>query len=162
MTGWVPARDWFMSRTPRERWLLSAMLAIALPLLAFLLVYRPLMVRLDEAKARHLAAVQRHGAVQAQLAMLEEAPRAVTRPTAGSLSIRITDAAAQAGVRLTANQPRGNDVAVIAVAPAPPTATLRWLRELEANGISIRELSVSPQGAGAAVVSATLAVGSGA
>lgn len=155
----APVSGWFLLRTPRERWLIILMLAIALPLLAWLAVARPLLLSLDAAKARHVAAVQRHGQVLAQLAQLERSPPPAIASADGPLALRVTDSAAQAGIRLAANEPRGADSVTIALAAAPPTASLRWLRQLEASGIKVRDLTITPEGEGAVTVRATLGEG---
>jgi general secretion pathway protein M len=159
MSRLAPARDWFMARTARERWLLALMLAIALPLLAYAGVYRPLMAAIERAEQRHVAAVRNHGLVLARLSQLEQAQRpalGAAPVSTAPVSLRITEAAALAGVSLTANEPRGLTSAVITLAPAAPTAALRWLRQLETQGIIVRELAITPQPGGQVVVTATL------
>lgn len=159
MSWFVASRDWFLARSLRERWLLSIMLAILLPLLTFLLIYRPLMERLEVAKVRHVEAVRRHAAVEAQVAQLRLAPSDSAASSTGPLNLRVTDAAARAGVRLTGNTPQESGTVAIVVAPGLPGPTLRWLRQLEGSGLRIRELAITPQGSGAVVVSATLVDG---
>lgn len=152
-------RDWYVGRSARERWLLAIMLAIAIPLLAFLLVYRPLVNSIEEAQQRHVAAVRNHGLVLARIAQLDSAQRpSATAAPAGNapLSLQITEAAAQAGVSLSANEPRGDASTLITLAPAAPTAALRWLRQLEGRGIIVRELAITPQAGGQVVATATL------
>lgn len=151
--------DWVSGRTLRERWLLGIMLAIALPLLGFLLVYQPLMNRLDQAQDRHVAAVQQHGRVLAQVEQLRSAASVPATTASAPLAIRVTDSATRAGIRLAANEPRGANRVSVVLAPAAPTAGLRWLREMETTGISIQELSIAPQGPGMVTISATLAQG---
>jgi general secretion pathway protein M len=160
MSRLAPVTGWFLSRTPRERWLIGLMLAIAIPLVAWVAVARPMLLSLEAAKARHVAAVRAHGAVLAQLAQLETSPPgAVPSAESGApLALRVTDAAARAGLRLTANEPRGPDAVSIAVS-GPPTASLRWLRQLEAGGLSVRELTITPEGPNAVIVRATLGTG---
>jgi type II secretory pathway component PulM len=70
--------------------------------------------------------------------------------------LRVTEAAALAGVSLTANEPRGTASSLITLAPAAPTAALRWLRQLEEQGVIVRELAITPQPTGQVVVTATL------
>lgn len=154
--------DWWLGRTVRERWLIAAMLAILLPLLAWLLVARPLVVALDAAQQRHVAAVRQHGQVLAQVAQLKAAPRIAGGPSTGApIALRITEAAAQASLSLSANQPAGPTTTAITLAPTSPAAALRWLRQLEGSGIVVRELAITPQPGGLVVVSATLAQGGG-
>jgi type II secretory pathway component PulM len=69
----------------------------------------------------------------------------------------VTEAAALAGVSLSANEPRGTGSALITLAPAAPTAALRWLRQLEEQGIIVRELTITPQPSGQVVATAALA-----
>jgi type II secretory pathway component PulM len=148
-----------MSRSLRERWLIALMLAIALPMLSYFAVYRPLMQSIERAQQRHVSAVRNHGLVLARLTQLEQAQRPEVRspPTGNApLSLRITDAAALAGVSLTANEPRGNESALITLAPSAPAAPLRWLRQMEEQGVSVRELAITPQPGGQVIVTATL------
>ena len=159
MSRFAVLRDWFMGRTERERWLIALMLAIAVPMLIYFAVYRPLTQSIERAQQRHVEAVRTHGLVLARIAQLNSAQRPTLAPTGGSnasLSLRVTEAAALAGVSLSANEPRGEGSATITLAPAVPTSALRWLRQLETQGIIVRELSVTPQPGGLVVATATL------
>lgn len=159
MSRLAPVTDWFMGRSVRERWLVALMLAIAIPLLSYLLIYRPLTAAIERAEQRHALAVSNHGLVLSRLAQLDQArrPAVGAPPSSGApLSLRITEAAALAGVSLTANEPRGTASASITLAPAAPTAALRWLRQLEEGGIVVRELTITPQPGGQVVATATL------
>lgn len=159
MTALLTARDWFLSRSSRERWLLALMLAIAVPLFAWVAVYRPVMAALETAKERHVTAVRNHGLVLARIAQIDGASRPSASAPAGegaTLALQVTAAAAQAGVTLGSNEPRGADSAVVTLAPAPPTAALRWLRQLEGSGAIVRELTITPQNDSNVVVGATL------
>jgi type II secretory pathway component PulM len=127
-------------------------------LLCFLLIYRPLTAAIERAEDRYSAAVRNHGLVLARLAQLDQVQRPAIAAGAGSapLSLRITEAAALAGVSLSANEPRGTSSALITLAPSAPTAALRWLRQLEQQGIVVRELTITPQQGGQVVVTSTL------
>ena len=158
MSWWLSSRDWFVGRSLQERYLLGLMAALVVLLIAILLVYRPLMMRLDEAKVRHVAAVQRHGSVVAQVTQLEGAPKPGAVGTTGaSLAVRLTDAAARAGISLKANEPRGPALSAITIEAGSPTAALRWLRQLEAEGIRVRELAITRSGPNGVNLTATLA-----
>jgi general secretion pathway protein M len=149
-----------MARSVRERWLVGIMLAIAAALLCFVAIYRPLAQAIERAEQRHVAAVRNHGLVLARLAQLDQVRRpAVATPSSSGapLSLRVTEAAALAGVSLSANEPRGTGSALITLAPAAPTAALRWLRQLEEQGIIVRELTITPQPSGQVVATAALA-----
>lgn len=150
---------WLAARSVRERWLLALMLAIAVSLLAVLLVYQPLMNRLEDARQRHVAAVQQHGQVLAQLEQLKGGAVSGAGQSTAPLAIRVTDSAARSGIRLSSNEPRGPNSVAISVAPSPPTNGLRWLRELEASGVSIQDLNIELQGPGLVTINAVLAQG---
>ena len=159
MSRLAPLTGWYMGRTVRERWLIALMLAIAVPLLCYVGIYRPLTQAIERAEQRHDAAVQQHGLILARLAQLDQAQRpGVPAPPAGSapLSLRVTEAAALAGVSLSGNEPRGAGSALITLAPSAPTAALGWLRQLEEQGIIVRELTITPQPDGQVVTTATL------
>ena len=158
MSRFAPVTAWFMGRTPRERWLIALMLAIALPMLAYFAIYSPLMASIERAEQRHNAAVRNHGLVLARIAQLDQVRRPAVAVAAGAapLSLRVTEAATLAGVSLTANEPRGTGSALITLAPSAPTAALRWLRQLEEQGVIVRELAITPQPGGQVVVTATL------
>lgn len=159
MSRLTVVRDWYTGRSLRERWLIAIMLAIAVPMLAFFLLYRPLVNSIDQAQQRHVAAVRNHGLVLARIAQLDAVQRpsaAVAASGSAPLSLQITEAAAQAGVSLSANEPRGDASTLITLAPAAPTAALRWLRQLEGRGIIVRELAITPQAGGQIVATATL------
>jgi general secretion pathway protein M len=158
MSRLAPVTGWFMSRTPRERWLLMLMLAILVPLLTYYAIYRPLTGAIERAQQRHDQAVRAHGLVLARLSQLDQAKRPAVAAPAGNapLSLRVTEAAALAGISLSANEPRGATSALITLAPSAPTAALRWLRGLEEQGIIVRELAITPQPGGQVVATATL------
>nr|WP_314444181.1 type II secretion system protein GspM [uncultured Sphingomonas sp.] len=159
MTALLTAPDWFLARSKREQWLLALMLAIAVPLIAWIAVYRPVMGALETAKDRHVMAVRNHGLVLARIAQIEGASRPSASAPSGegaTLALQVTAAAAQTGVTLGSNEPRGADSAVVTLAPAPPTAALRWLRQLEGSGAIVRELTITPQDDSNVVVAATL------
>lgn len=159
MSRLAPVTSWFTSRSARERWLIGIMLALAVPLLCYFAFYLPLTASIERAQQRHAAAVRNHGLVLSRLAQLEQAEgQTAATPVIGNapLSLRVTEAAALAGLSLSSNEPRGAGSAVITLAPAAPTTALGWLRQLQDQGIIVRELGITPQPNGQVVVTATL------
>ena len=61
----VAVREWYVSRSERERRLILIMLAIAVPLLAWLIVVLPLSQARESALERHVEAIDRNGRVRA-------------------------------------------------------------------------------------------------
>lgn len=155
----VHTRQWFLARSRREQLLLSAMLAIALPLLAWLLVYRPVGAALTSARERNVAAVQEHGKVVARLAQVKQAAPATSMPPTGDIAVLVSESAGRNGVILASNSMQGPDVAAFVTQAGPVTAALRWLQELEGRGVAVRELQITPAGGGVAVTAQVARVG---
>lgn len=154
----VRVREWYVARSARERLLILLMLAIAAPLLAWLLVVQPLGRVYQEALDRHLEAVDRNGRVRA---LADAAGSAVRAPPASAarqeLGLVVADAAARAGIALDSNSPAGPGTVSVAIGQAPPGAVMQWLREFEQSGIRIEELRIAPSGERTVSVSARLA-----
>ena len=150
----VVTREWFMGRAERERWLLAAMLAIALPLLLYLLIYAPMSRALEAAKDRHVAAVEQNGRVKAQLLQLREGAATTTSaPPIGDLALLVGESAGRSGIALATTEARGTGVAV-SLSATSTTAAFRWLRELEAQGAVVTDLKVTPVPGGSFAVTA--------
>lgn len=153
------ARHWFLARSRREQLLLTAMLALALPLLAWLLVYRPVDAALTSARARNVAAVHEHGRVVAQLAQLKQTAPATSTPATGDLALLVSVSAGRHGVVLASNSMQGPDAMAFVTQAGPVTAPLRWLQELEEQGVAVRELQLTPAPGGVSVTGQVARVG---
>lgn len=151
----VVIREWYSARSLRERRLLVIMLAVAVPLLVWLAVVQPISRAYQAALDRHLQAVDRHGRIRA----LVEGPRTEpvrTRAPGGDLALIVTDSAAQAGITLDSNSPAGPDSVSISDTQAAATAVTSWLGALEAQGVRIEELRITPSGADSVSMTARL------
>lgn len=152
----VRVTEWYGTRTVRERRLILMMLAIALPLLAWLLVVLPLSRAYEAALDRHLESVDRNGRVRA-LAEGARAGRAAPAAAAGqNLGMLLTESAARAGLVIAANESGGPGVASVTIAAAPSAGAMQWLRELESGGVRIEELRMAPAAQGLVSLSARL------
>jgi general secretion pathway protein M len=150
-------RDWFLGRTKREQRLILLMLAIALPLLAWLLVVRPVGAAYDVALQNHLAGVDRHGRV---LALTEAARSVPARPVEASkadLQLVVTEAASQAGITLQGATANGANSVDVTVAGGRATALGQWLAQFEARGITVEQMTMTPLPDGTVNMSARLA-----
>lgn len=150
-------RDWFMSRTKREQGLVLLMLALALPVLAWLLVVRPLNAAYDIALDDHLAAIDRHGRVLALAEATKSAPSRRVEANKADLQLVVTQAATQAGISLQGANPSGANAVDVAVAGGRATALGQWLAQFEAQGIAIQQMTMTPQPDGTVNMSARLA-----
>jgi general secretion pathway protein M len=150
-------RDWFRSRTTREQQLILLMLAIAVPMLAWLLVVRPLDAAYNAALDEHLVAIDRHGRV---LALAEAAKSKPSRPLEADktdLQLVVMEAAAQAGITIESANPSGANAVDVAVAGGRATALGQWLAQFEARGIAVQQMSMTPLPDGTVNMSARLA-----
>ena len=150
-------RDWFTSRTKRERHLILLMLAIALPVLAWLLVVRPLSGAYDQALDDHLAAIDRHGRVLALAEAAKSTPTRRVQANKADLQLIVAQAATQAGIALQGANASGANAVDVTVAGGRATALGQWLAQFEAQGIAIQQMSMTPRPDGTVNMSARLA-----
>lgn len=148
-------RTWFAARSVREQRLLLLMLAVALPVLLWLAVWRPVAEALDTAKTRHAEAVERHGRVLAAAAALKRARRPTDTP-AGDLAAYVGQAAARSGLTLASADAQGPDRVAIQAPAGDPRAMAGWLRGFEQQGLVVQELRMSPAAPGSAAMTAVL------
>ena len=151
------ARDWFMSRSPREQRLILLMLGIALPVLAWLLVVRPLNAAYDHARKEHREAVVRHGRVLALADAAKSAPARRVRSGNADIQLVVTEAASQAGIVLQGTTPSGPNAIDIGVTGGRAPALAQWLAQFEAQGIVVQQMRMTPSPDGTVNLSARLA-----
>ena len=150
-------RDWFVARSKREQGLIVLMLAIALPLLAWLLVVRPLSAAYDDALQDHLAAVDRHGRVLALAEAARSAPAQPVEASKADLQLVVTEAASQAGITLQGATASGANSVDVTVAGARATLLGQWLAQFEARGITVEQMTMTPLPDGTVNMSVRLA-----
>ncbi|MGE0179829.1 MAG: type II secretion system protein GspM [Sphingomonas sp.] len=130
--------SWWRARSEREQRLLIVMAALALLVLGWLLVVRPLGDAFDRARERHGAAV----------VALAEA-RARTDPGGGGraagppplpLDALVSRTAAEAGFSTARVTGGGAATARLTLDAARPQALFGWLARLEAQGVTIERL----------------------
>jgi general secretion pathway protein M len=158
----VAFRDWWTGLSARERTLVTIALALAAPLIGWFLVVVPLRDGLTSAQAAHNAALDRHAAVTARVALLHSADGIANSASrdasqAGSVSLLVGQRAADAGLTLSRNDPAGDSRAAIAIPAARAPVLLGWLAALEDAGITSSDLSLRHNGDGTVALTATLA-----
>lgn len=152
----VVLQRWFDARSVRERRLLQAMAAIALPLLLYLALIAPLTASYRNALQEHLVAVDRNGRVKA---LAEPVSRSAARQSraVGDLALFLADEARQRGIAARAEGSAAR--ASVTVDQSAPSALFAWMAELEASGFRLEEVRIAPLPEGG--VSASLAVRQG-
>ncbi len=155
----VRVREWYGARSLRERRLLLLMSAVALPLLIWLLIVRPVGSAYDAALERNLAAVELNGRVRA-LAQGGSARALGNVGAPGSdIALVIAERAAQSGLVLASNSAAGPNDVTISIAAAPTIAATQWLAQLERDGFAVSNLSMTPTPDGNVAVTARLVRG---
>jgi general secretion pathway protein M len=131
------ALDWWAARTGRERTLLLLLAALALPILVWLAVVRPLAIARETAEARLSAAAASYADTAMAAAELGR-----VRKAAGALSGPLPtpkDAAEAAGFPVKAAS--GGELILEAVRPK---AFFAWAAQMEGKGLTIETLQASP------------------
>jgi general secretion pathway protein M len=133
----------WQARTPRERWLLGVMLALAVLVLAWLLILRPLGDMLSAARERHGHAVAALAEARAQAAAIGALER--NRPAAvqGPIDQAVAAAASDAGFKLSQLQAEGPGRVAIAIGAARPQALFAWIAGLETQGYIVERFAAS-------------------
>lgn len=142
---------WWDQRTPRERVLLAALLAVLVCWLGFVLVARPLL----DARAEALASIARSEMAMARLAAAPALP-----PVASSDQLVpsiLTETATEFGMTIRRIEPE-HDGAQLTIDDAAFDDVLRWIEALEArHGLRVVALKMDRRPA-PGVVSASLTV----
>jgi general secretion pathway protein M len=150
-------RDWYVGRTQREQRLILVMLAVAVPVLAWFLIVRPVSGAYDQAVQDHLSAIDRHGRVMALAEAAKSTPARSVAASDADLQLVVTEAASQAGIVLQGTTPNGSNALDLNVAGGRATALLQWLAQFEAQGIAVQQMTMTPQPDGTVSMSARLA-----
>lgn len=149
---------WWMSRSPRERIMLTALASLAAVLVAWYGVARPLAAWNRAAEQRHAAASARAAAVDralAEIAALRQ--RAGPRPAAVPLEAAVSESAAAAGLVLKRAEADPAGGLQVRISGVPAMALFPWLAELQQRrGLAPAHLTVLKNEAGGLDVDATI------
>lgn len=144
--------QWWAGRSQRERTLILAMLALALPVLAWLLVLRPIELALETARDEHWAATTRLIQVRSDAGLLKSAAVSANE-TAQAIAARSASAAGFVPSRL---DPTPDGKAMLSLPSAKPAALARWLNALDREGVFVETISVRPNTDSTVAVEAVL------
>lgn len=128
---------WWGERSPRERGLLAIMAMLALVVLGWLLVVRPLADQLDAARTRYAAATQALAEAHAREDAAGGGPAAAPGAPVDSL---LGAAATQAGFTNARIAAQGPVRASVTIDSARPQALFAWLDQLERRGLTVERL----------------------
>ena len=129
--------SWWSERSRREQRLIQAALGLAVLVLGWLLVVRPLTDSLAAAKERHAAAVLGLGEARARTI-----PGAtVGAPAAGPVDALVARTANEAGFTNARITSQGVERASVALDAARPQVLFGWVARLEQMGLVVERLA---------------------
>lgn len=137
---------WWRGREPRERVLLSIMLALVAGMLLWLAIYRPVEAGLRQAALDNLEAAERHADVAYKIELLKRADKRARGGASLPVEQIVGQSAGEAGFTLERVRAQGDDRVDIAIASARATALLGWIAGLEAQGVAVDGAMISPSG----------------
>ncbi|MEP6786655.1 MAG: type II secretion system protein M [Sphingomonadales bacterium] len=136
------ARDWWMGRDQRERWLLGIMFVLIGFVLLWLLIIRPINSMHETAQIRLNAATLDAGRIAAAAEGITRARKTAPPALGMSLPTAVGQAAEANGFTLSRLDGQGGDRATIAISSARAPALFTWLRALEQQGIIVDKLTL--------------------
>ena len=158
MTGAL--RNWWTALSRRERGLVGAAGALALAVLGWALVPSAF-AAFAGLEDRHRAAVEREGRIAAKVRLLAQRPASGVATAADIVAIDqyLAQSAGEIGLTLDRNDARGSGQAAIAIATAKAPVVIDWLAGLEAQGVMVDQLTITPAADGTVGVTADLRKG---
>ncbi len=138
-------RIWFMAQSLRERWLIGVAGALAVIVLSWLLVIRPIDAMRESAKARHDAAVLALARVETRLVAIDEAAANPPPPLTGRITDVVMAEAVRVGFNTAQTDAVGTDGARIVIAAARPQTFFSWVADMETRlGLHVDALVARP------------------
>ena len=135
---------WWRIRSPREQKLLLVMAGVALIVLPWLLVVRPLNDALSDARARHGAAVIAVAEAREQVAAIRSLAARGTPTLGAPIDTMLEQSATEAGFTVTQVQREGPNAARIMIDAVRPQAFFGWVEQMEMQrGLIVDRLSAT-------------------
>lgn len=150
------AKNWFIALSRREQILVGIAAVLALGVIGFFGIYRPIYSIATDAKRSFYEATMQAGRIEAKTQALSMP--ADKRPAAAiaALNLLLASEAAERGFTLDTNTAQGASRAEIAIGSARSTAFLSWLADLERRGVVPETLVIRRMDNGTVSVSARL------
>ena len=151
---------WYEALSLREKILVGVAAILSLLLVAIYGIYFPLTTSIHEKRVEYREALERRVAIEALLTQANQKQNvAVVATISGPLEQVVNQRATEAGFTLEKADAAGNGRVSITMAQARPAALMKWLAELELDGIVADQIEVKAGSAGTVSVNATLARG---
>ncbi|WP_373487068.1 type II secretion system protein GspM [Blastomonas sp.] len=150
-------KNWLLALSRREQVLVGIAAVLALAVLGYFAVYRPLYMLATDAKRSFYEATMLAGRIEAKTRALSLPAQRRPAEAIAALNLLLASEAGERGFTLDRNDPSGNARADIAIASARSTAFLGWLADLERRGVVPETLTIRRMDNGMVSVSARLA-----
>lgn len=146
-------RAWYFGLSLRERRLALLMVAVAVPVLLWLAVWRPVAAAHDAALDNYRMALDRNGRIAAMTGVTagEERPAPVVD---GSLASWLLNHATEQGLVLARQEDTSDMRAEVEMGAATSSDVARWLGALEAEGLRIENVQLAPSSNGGVAMTA--------
>lgn len=136
---------WWETRTARERWLFGVAAGLAILVLAWVLIVRPIDLLRESAKARHDHAVIALGRVEARLAEIEDFAANPAATVEGRIGDVVMAEAARVGFNTAQTEPAGTDGVRVIIGAVHPQTFFAWVADLENRfGLDVDALTARP------------------
>lgn len=139
-------RLWFAGRSLRERRLILGAAVLALLLLLWAALLRPLGDALSDARAREADAVLRLADTRASVEAIRTAQASRGAAATGPLADVVRASADQAGFAIASLDPVGADRVRVGIAAAKGGALIGWLARLERSGVLVDAAQLTDHG----------------
>jgi general secretion pathway protein M len=135
---------WWRARTRREQRLLAAMGGMAVLVLAWLLVWRPIVDAVADAKSRHSAAAVALAEARSRASEIETLQKAAIPASGLPPATVVGRSAAAAGFAVASLDEVGGGAVRVTMAAVRPQAFFAWVAEMERKGLIVAGLSARP------------------
>jgi len=150
------AKNWFIALSRREQIMVGIAALLALGIIGFYGIYRPIYDIATDAKRSFYEATMQAGRIEAKTQALSMPADKRPAEAIAALNLLLASEAAERGFTLDANTAQGSSRAKIAIGSARSTAFLSWLADLERRGVVPETLVIRRMDNGTVSVSARL------
>lgn len=135
---------WWYNHGLGERRLMAALGIVALAVLLWLGVWRPVTTGLENGWERQGVALDRYASVRAKVAELRRRPAQHSQADRLPIDQRISQSAAEAGFTLDRATQQGTGRMSVNIASARAGPLLEWIAGLEQAGVTVQTISIVP------------------
>ncbi|MET0364326.1 MAG: type II secretion system protein GspM [Sphingobium sp.] len=136
-------RDWWSGLSDRERRLVTLMLVLVGGVVLWLGVLRPVQAGIANGWVRYGAAVDANASVRAKLKRLKGKGTGAVRSDV-PMGQSVAQTASEAGLTLDRSAAQGTGRLAITIGSAKAGALLAWLSDLEARGVLVETINMTP------------------